>query len=412
MPLGTVDSASYEPALKQLWPQDKLDLIFYREHAFAALMSKADDFVGDPGKLHNVVSYAPPQGGGSFTEALANQSTGREADFIVSRKSNYQIVTIDNQSAMAAARRKGAVVPLLQKKHKDSLDNLSRNHALWLWLNEGGSRGRIGSQAGAVITLTSPADASRFEVDMQIRASLNDGSDAGHVLRADTALITKINRATGEITVDAIPGSWTNNDYLFRNGDFGGGYTGIPAWLPTDRSTLSTPFLTIDRSQDAERLAGSFVEGNGGSRLETVKSLAKDVRTLGGGRPDYCFVHPDDFYFMELEMENTVSRREDIKVAPSGRRGATIGFSGLMVQSGNSKIMVLEDINCPLGTGYVLQRDTWKFHHLGGLPHRATEGMGAGGGRAEATADAVQWRWRIFGNLVCLEPGKNGVCVF
>lgn len=431
MAQGIITSATNAGLLKEMWPQAALDLMFYKTHVFSAMVPKKGDFYGKIGAWHNVVEYAPPAGGVSrqFSTARSNRSTGAEADFVIRRKRMYQVIEIDNEVIAASESDKGAIVQILRHKSKTALEHLGRRHARALFGNEGGSLARIavggigtpsaGPQGGTVFTLTAGTDAVAFEVDQQIVADDTDGTPTGAAPHAGRMRVVAVDRnldgaATVELFNDAtgdgtVPAGWAASDYLFAEGDFGLDYTGLASWLPTDRSILATPFLGVDRSVDPERLAGVYEDFRGISVLEAIKRLATRVRLTGQGEPDMALCSPLDFEVLESEVESTV-RRTETTVMPSGKRGAAIGFEGIEVRSGNSKVRVYEDIDCPRGVVYVLERGTWKFSHLKEIGHWATEGM-SGQSRASENADAQEMRARIWGNLGCLTPGKNGVAL-
>lgn len=424
MALGIITAETNIKLLKEMWPQKMLDYMFYREHFFAAAVPKEGGFVGTPGALHNVVPINPPTGvSRTFTDARANRGTGDEVDFIVRRKRLFGVLEIDNEVIAASESEQGAIVRILREKSEKTLEYLGRRHARSLHGNEGGALARVsaigvpsaGPNGGTVFTLQSAADVVAFERDQTLIAAATDGTSGApragtmRVLAVDrnisgTATIELTNPATGDGT---LPAGWTTLDYLFVIGDFGLSYTGLGAWLPTDRSSLATPFLGVPRSLDPERLAGVYEDFRGASISEAIKRLATRVRINGGGTPDIALLNPLDYEVLDSEIESTV-RRTEVTVRPSGKRGAAIGFEGIEIRSGNSRVMCFEDIDAPRGVVRVLERKTWVFRHLREIGHWATEGM-AGRSRASENADAQELRCRTWGNLVCKVPGRNGV---
>jgi hypothetical protein len=65
------------------------------------------------------------------------------------------------------------------------------------------------------------------------------------------------------------------------------------------------------------------------------------------------------------------------------------------------------DSDCPEDRGYLLNMDTWKLKHLGGLPEIvSTDGLTM---LRRPGLDQVEVRARYYAQLVCTAPGHNGV---
>ena len=400
--------------LKRIYTQSRVDTLFYTDHPLLTMLEKADDFYGEPAAIPIAVSYGVPQGGShTFSNAQANKTAGDEARFFLERQRSYQLWQLSNEAIMASKKSIGALVDLMIQKGDDAMDNLSRSSGISVWGNRGGRRGAIGAVAGSTITLANKTDVVNFEKGMILVDSLNDGSADAHVLRAGTAEIDSVNRESGVLTtVAAVPGTWVAGDYLFRDGDFKAAMDGIDSWIPAvprDDASLATPFLSVDRSQDPVRLAGTYFDGSALPIEESMKALLTRIK-INGGNPDVMFLNPLDMEGLEISLENSVVRDDSVYANPSGAtRGASIGFNHIVIRSGGSKVRVYEDIDCPAGRTYALQMNTWKLHHMGKFPHMATEGMGNLGGRVVEDADSLEFRARWFGNLGCTAPGKNGV---
>jgi hypothetical protein len=87
----------------------------------------------------------------------------------------------------------------------------------------------------------------------------------------------------------------------------------------------------------------------------------------------------------------------------------TFGFSGFTLQHFvTGPINVIFDTGCPANRSYMLQKNTWRFAHMGQVPHLIRDD-GRDGLRG-STTDTVEYRWRWFGDLFCDKPGYNGVC--
>lgn len=440
MAIGSINRTNFAAAMKQIYPQKRVELIFYKNHPFLAKVSKREDFYGYnalggvDSTMAIAVSSSPPAGGRStnFTDAQNNISSGSDQRFNISRQSDYQLWELQNEVIEASSRDVGAIMKVLKFKGDGALMNLSRNLSASLYGNGGGARGQGNGAApvGTTITLANPSDIVHFEVDMRLVASDVDGSGTNGEIRgpgagapADTALVTAVNRAAGSFTLDAIPASWGNADYYFQQGDVSGlttGAPGLPApvtgnvvtglagWLPTTAPVLGADnFFGLDRGIDPTRLAGSRFNGVGLPIEEALKRISTLI-VRNGGRPDTVFLNPIDYERLELSLEGR-ARFETMTTQVGGKRSATVGFDSMIITTTAGKANVVADVDCPQGTGYMLQMDTWEFHHLKGCPHMLTRGAGEGGGRMVQNADSVEFRAVYRGNLACTAPGYNGV---
>jgi hypothetical protein len=436
MTTGAISTTSFAAAMKKIYPQKRVELIFYKHHPLMAKMAKAEDFYGfdQGGTMAIAVQSGAPSGGRSatFGNAQANISAGNDERFNISRKTDYQLWKLNNEVIEASSRDVGAIMRVLQNKGDAALLNLSRNLAAMLYGNGGGARGRGNNAApvGTTIVLANPGDIVFFERDMVLVASDVDGSGTNGVIRgpgggaaADTALVTGVDRSAGSFTVNAIPASWGNQDYYFQQGDVSGlttGAPGLPAavtgnvvtglagWIPTTAPVAGVDnFFGLDRGVDPTRLAGSRFNGIGLPIEESLKRISTLI-VRNGGRPDTVFLNPIDYERLELSLEGR-ARFETMTTQVGGKRSATVGFDSMVITTTAGKANVFADVNCPQGSGYMLQMDTWKFHHLKGCPHMITQGAGAGGGRMVNDNDQVEFRSVYRGNLACTAPGYNGV---
>ena len=411
--IGPINSSNFAAAMKKIYPQKRVELIFYKHHPLMAKMAKAEDFYGfdTGGTMAIAVQSGAPSGGRSatFGDAQANISAGNDERFNITRKTDYQLWQLQNEVIEASSRDVGAIMRVLQNKGDAALLNLSRNLAAMLYGNGGGARGEIAAiTAGGVVTLANSSDIVFFERDMKLQAKADDGTGAG-AIRAGTDTIASVDRSAGTFTLTgaAVPGGWVVGDFMFQQGDIANVVTGLKGWLPTVAPVAGDAFFGLDRSVDPTRLAGSRFNGIGLPIEEALKRISTLI-VRNGGRPDTVFLNPIDYERLELSLEGR-ARFETMTSQVGGKRSASVGFDSMLITTTAGKANVFADVNCPQGTGYMLQMDTWKFHHLKGCPHMITQGAGSGGGRMVNDQDRVEFRSVYRGNLACVAPGYNGV---
>jgi len=421
MAIGPVTQTNFAAAMKKIYPQKRVELIFYKNHPFLAKVRKREDFYGFDagGTMAIAVSSSPPAGGRSatFTDAQDNISSGSDQRFNITRQSDYQLWRLNNEVIEASSRDVGAIMKVLKFKGDGALMNLSRNLSGNLYGNGGGARGQISAiTAGGLVTLTNASDIVHFEVNMMINAANWDGTGVAGVIRAGADTISAVDRNAGtfQLAGGAVPAGWIAGppgDFLFQEGDLlaAGGtvVTGLSGWLPTVAPVAGDAFFGLDRSIDPTRLAGSRFNGIGLPIEEALKRISTLI-VRNGGRPDTVFLNPIDYERLELSLEGR-ARFETMTTQVGGKRSATVGFDSMIITTTAGKANVVADVDCPQGTGYMLQMDTWEMHHLKGLPHMLTRGAGEGGGRMVQNADSVEFRAVYRGNLACTAPGYNGV---
>lgn len=419
---SAVDVTGFQNALKVIYPQKRVNLLFYKDHPLSAMISVKDDFYGVDDALKVTVQHGVPSGGRSanYTNARSNVSTGREVRFSLTREEDFQIGQLTDEVIDASSKDLGALISVLRNKMDGAMRNLARNYALMLYGNGGGSRGAIGAIANGDgtndrITLSNINDIVAFEPDMALYTDDNDGTGSSGN-RGTTAFVGKVDRSNGYLYIVNAAGSavditmlaaaWSTTQYLFQEGDFGAVITGLKGWIPTSAPS-STAFFGVDRTTDSDRLGGTRYSGTSDPIEEAHKKLAARIHR-NGGRPTRAVTNSIDWSDLELSLSSRV-RYNDIKTSKAG-----IGFTGIELNTASGKTTIVSDPDCPQGFSWHLTLDTWAFHGLKGVPHQQ---MLNGGGRlmtlegavTGTSSPGVEFRQVYRGNLGNDGPGTNGV---
>lgn len=399
-----LDLSAANPALKEWYDNQKVQNLAYKKNTFFALVPKDED-VG--GKYYPVpVQYEVNQGRSStFSNAQGNQTPALLAEFMVTRKPDYDIATIDNQTMMVAQSDRGAFLRTATVLIDSAIRGCSLSQASGLFRSGTGSIGQLASSGGissGVITLANPADVSQFGVNMTLQAASTDGGTP----RAALGYVIARSISAGTITVSATaiggsagsPSGWANSDFLLVQGDSNAKMSGLAAWLPTTDPTSSDNFYGVNRSADY-RLYGIQYSGTGQSIEEAV---IDHTLLLGreGASPD-TFITNYGSYSALVKALGTRREYEDLK-GPAG-----ISFRAVVIDGADGPIKCLSDRNCQAARGYMLQMDTWKMISIGPAPMVLRYDD-----RNEMlrvyNADAAEARIAAYSNLVCNAPGWNG----
>lgn len=405
--MSSATTTTYDPVLKYLYPQERVENLVYDGAPLLAMLPKANDFYGKA--LVLALQYGNPQGTtATFAKAQSNALPSSMEDFILTRKRHYSVATLETELIEASKNDKGALVDALKNEMDGAFAQLGRRWHSGLYGNGGGAIGRVTTGGtGTSFTLTSIEDVANFEIGQEIVFSTADGTSGS--LKAGSVTVNGVNRDTGVVTVDAMSaiasGSGTaNNDYVFIDGDFGAMFTGLAGWIPTSAPS-STAFFGVDRSVDTVRLGGCRYDGSGDADKQAalINGLTKLARQGAKARPDAVFMNVVDFGDLIVELDAKV-QYEQTRV--NGGK-ATIGFDSVELHSPAGTVKVIADFQCPKGRAYALKLSTWKWHGLGdGIGIIKTDGLSM---IRQASADGVEFRLAVRGQLGCTAPGWNCV---
>lgn len=413
--MASLDQAAFAAGLKTLYPSEAIkNLVYMRNPAFA-LIAKDETFTGDSSK-EPITIGTPQNRSAAFSSANAINTTSIIKAFLLTRVQNYSMAAIANETMLASENDKGAFLKAAKFEIDNALLALTRSIATQLYRNGTGSVARIAAgatinAAGTPILLSNVEDIVNLELGMSIAFAATDGGAA----KSGTAYIVNINRSAGTIVVAATPGGAAAaltslvgtaavSDYIYASaGDINAVLKGFKAWLPGAAVTATT-FFGVDRSTDT-RLAGVSYDGSAQSIEEAIVDAAGLV-AREGGNPDHCFVSYKDFRNLvkAVGSKQQYVQYTDVKV---DEPGVTVGFSSLILTGPNGPMKVIPDQNCPAGSAFLLQIDTWKLKSLGEAV-RLFDGDGLTMIR-DPNGDNLLIRCFSYAQLSCRAPGYNCV---
>lgn len=396
-----LDLPAGNAALKEWYDGQKVQNMTYAKNPGLALIPKDED---TGGKYYPVpVQYEVNQGRSStFANAQGNQTPLALAEFLVTRKSDYDIATIDNQTLEASMSDKGAFMRLGTRMVDSAIRGCTISAASALYRAGTGTIGRISNITSGVITLTNPADVSQFGVNQTLQANSTDGGTP----RAALGYVIARSVRNGTVTVSATaiggaagtPSGWTTNDFLLVQGDNNSKISGFAAWLPLTDPSSSDNFYGVNRSADY-RLYGVSYDGSGQAIEEALIDHSMLLAREGADASTFL----TNFGSRAALGKALGTRREYVDLqGPAG-----IGFRAIVVDGAGGPIKVLADRNCQVATGYMLQMDTWKLISIGPVPKvlRYED-------RLELlrvyNQDSAECRVGAYYNLVNDAPGWNG----
>lgn len=408
--------------LKELYDEQKVQWLTYKDNPFLAMIKKEEKF---PGKYYPVpVVYGLTQGSSAtFATAYANQSSPLVAEFLVTRVADFSLATIDGQLLAAAQSDPGAFIDGAELMIDAAFQNETNRIASAMFRNGAGTIGQIASVSNIsgnsyLVTLANPDDAVQFEANQVIIAVQNvDGSGSAPT---DTAVITAVNRNLGTLTVTSatnIASDWPANYWLAVQGDLptssnnnfqpSGSTTtnsllkiaGLAAWLPLSGPGVSDTFFGVNRNLDVQRLAGVTFNGSALSLEEALLQGTGRI-ALNGGRVDTGICSYSTYTALITSLGS--------KVIYLDHKVGEIGFRGVQVNGANTVMSVFPDRNCPDGVIYALEMDSWCLRSQNPAPHilkymDEIEILRVPG------LDAAELRVGMYANMYTNKPGHNGV---
>jgi hypothetical protein len=393
-----LNMTNFAAALKQHYTSQRIENMVYKDNPFLAMVSKYESFGGENLKLP--IKYGIPQGrSATFSDALANKTNSQLKAFLLTRKSNYSLADIDNETLEASKGNANAFIEAATTEIDGAIESATRSLAISLFGDGGGSIGQIDTTvAGTTLTLNQADDITNFEVGMQI--DFYTAATGGTVRAGGPLTIDAVNRDAGSMTVSANLNTITGLtalDYIVPEGDYDLMLSGLEAWVPSTAPSSTDSFFGVNRSADATRLGGIRFDG-ASLPLEEALIGAASRAAREGGKPDVCFMNYSNFADLEKALGSKVSY-VNIKVKPE------IGFRGIEINGPRGVIKVIPDQNCPKDVAFMLDMSMWKLYSLGKAP-KILDPDGLRFLRV-STADSVEVRVGYYAQLGCRGPGYN-----
>lgn len=420
--MANITQASVAGILKELYDEQKVQWLTYKDNPALAMIKKEEKF---PGKYYPVpVVYGLSQGSSAtFSNAFNNQTSPLVAEFLITRVADFSLATIDGQLLAAAQTDPGAFIDGAELMIDAAFQNAVNRIASAMFRNGAGTFAQIQSVVlvsgtNYLVTLTNPDDAVQLEVGQTLVAVQNvDGSGAAPT---DTGLVSAVNRSLGTANVTSatnIVADWPVNYFLAVQGDLpnasnnnfqpSGSTTtnsllklaGFAAWLPIAGPGISDSFFGVNRNLDTQRLAGVTFDGSALSLEEALIQGSSRI-ALNGGRPDTCIMSYSTYAALITSLGSKVQYIDE--------KIGEIGFRGVQVNGANTVMSCFPDRSCPDGVIYALEMDSWCLRSQNPAPHilkymDEIEILRVPG------VDAAELRVGGYMNMYTNKPGHNGV---
>lgn len=392
-------------ALKILFPQKRIEMMDWESLPFYNWVPKDTGFYGRSCELPVRIG---PSGNASnnFAAAQSMKGSSNYTYFTMTRLKKYIMASLDNEAMEASEKDVGAYMNFKELEIEGIMTGIKQQTAADFQGNGSGKIATVSNVTGDVLTV-GEGDIVHFQIDQRIQsfatnapgASVSSGGPKGWMtvgaIDPDTNKIT-LNTTDGDTALaDGVDS--TTDKYLAIYGSVGNALSGTEAWVPTDRTTLSTPFKGVTRSTFTSRLGGVYYDGSANGSIAEALERAIARGKKEGSNPDVAWMNFNRVQDLSLDL-GARAVREPYKVG-------TFAYSSIKFASGNKDITVVgdpnfDDSNCLIGT-----KSSWRFHTLKAAPRM----MGRGGSDMILEPAADGWEVRVgwYGDLECVAPIDN-----
>lgn len=401
---------TFDAAMRERYTDQQVyENLLVEDNPFLAMVEKDPEFQGESEPIPFMHTAA--QGHGSkLSTARANAAASEGKSFAITLGDYYAVAQIQDKAMLLTRGREGALLKIKMAE----VDSLYQTHfndmSLHCWSNGGAAVCRRGSVSGSTLTVASYDDIVNIEKNMKLVVSANDGSLSTHTLRGSgaTITVTAVNYGAGTFDFTGTVSGFVDNDYLFRESEFGGTegtrlIKGVGAWVPATDPT-STAFFGVDRTENITRMSGVRVKSTRatGSIEERCKSLIRAVKTIGAGNPKTLWMHDEQWGRLETSLEAKGNRAVNTFTVGS------FGFDSLRLRTPNGTVDVYADRRCSQNVAFALDMRTWKLKSAG--PLGATlNGDGLEMLRLSSGDDAAyEYALKSYPQLTCSRLPSNG----
>lgn len=394
--MSIVQNSFMQKLLKQVY-LDGVANNKYQSSPVLAAIEKKNWAGGD------VIKYAAQYGnGGNFGSVynmVANNPTSgaKNLEWEMTQGYAFGLFDIDQPEILTSESDTGAYMSILANKMSACFDGLSKTMAMYLY---GGKYGVIdqvkdtGSgitiQATNTFELTSAGAlkmdvgtrfviATAAQADKAVPGSDLLGTNSTPVIFTVTAIDDKFVTATASVAGGTVYNGDFIELYSARSGSEARGFEGLADLIPTianrDKSDtrwqnyIKTAFRGVDRSVNADRLAGQFVkaEASGDTRLtDALVTLLKKTKRAGGLN-NMIIINDETWEQVGKELGLAANMRQLSNVG-SNKNRATFGVSELATAFGDAFIdRTVIDPYCTEGTAYSIEKDDLAFYDLGNV---------------------------------------------
>lgn len=410
--MADMDLNALAGVLKRYYPYSKILNQGALANKFFAMVRKN---TSNQGEAYTVPIQYATGANGSFTFSAAQTGPGgaKTQKFVGTGKTHYGVVQLPGDSIAACQGDAGKIVDFLKWNTDSKMKGLTNELGGLCFGSSNGVKAVASSytyDSTYILTFADPLDALKFSQGELVQAA----TTATGTLAAGYGYVIAIDASAGTVQIGSAastpgnPSGWTASHlYIFTTGNQGAAWEGLSGWIPATAPAVGggDSFLGLDRALYGPALYGQRRTVAAGTACREASVSAASFMIAVGANPDVMFCNPMDYAKFENQLGDHVRYGE----AGSLDKELTVPMRGIKIATPNgTDITVLGDRNCPAGTAYLLQMDTWEFLSQGSAPRPDTLFNGGNFLQRRDSSDAVEARYVTrLGGLTCLAPGWN-----
>jgi len=400
----SISSANIANILKKVYTDASMAHFMLCQNPLLGLIEKKMTSGSDGGTVIPAIYGDYAGRSADFTESLSSMASGyipNEA-FNLTIAENFANAQIGHRQIKATQNNATAFLNMLKEAQESNMRSLRKDLAFDLFRDGSGIIGTVSTVAGQVITFTDRKGMRK--IDLGTRLFCYSDSAFG-TQRANTAVVTHIDRAGGKVTVTGTITAWAAADVVTVAGDAGIKIKGIASWIPSTAPTSGDNFFGVDRSKDAVALAGVRFDAGSMMLKDAFIDASAELVEISEANPDVIVVSPRKF----AELAKETSDRSTT-VGFNGK--IEIGYSSIKIACANGLVDVVVDASVPDNRAYMLDLATWKFLCLGSSKLFSTWSEDGLDMIRSASANSLEMRMYSYIQLACFAPSKNAVILF
>ena len=408
--MANITVSSLSNALKKYWPQSDLKSHLYTNRPLIGMLRKDEKAGGD--EIWLPIRTAPGSGrSATFSDAQGNKGPATYARFELTLVTDYATFSINGQAIRKARLDPWKTIRQIASDGDAVRTALENSVAHALYSNGGGAIGKIVSGGGTTtLTLTDDGDTNMiaFEEGLNVDCSNTDGTSGA--VDGDPVVISATNPVARTITKTGgnwnASGNYSDDDYIFAEGDFGAKASGLAAWVPPSDPS-STSFFGVDRTANILKLGGyrrTLDTSKDGDLHRGFINVSADLHQFGAS-PDSLFMNPIDWAYLDHEIEGKTTY-EKMTSRDQGGPFSTVGYETIRIMGAAGPINVYADPWCPKKRAYMLTLDECCLFSLGNVVGWLNEDD-VGNILREATTDSYEGRFGGYFQLGVEMPGHQ-----
>ena len=384
MAFGNTDT-NLADDLKNYYSDDKVAIETFSENPCLAMMKKLENQTGI-NFIHPIVYGAGQSFSSTFADAQSMSGLDGEgfAAFTVTRVEQFDVANIASKTIDDTSSDRGAFLDAVTLITDQHLEDFINRLGIQTFGYADGNLGTISStsvvsSATQLLTLTNPLDILHFEVGMAIdlAAAQTTGAVRAYGTNATPPYIMGIDYAGATLQIGNAPQAGTQialtdatygiptaatGDYIYQWGCRNLVMTGFQSWVPFGGVTTTDNFFGFNRSVNVTRLAGQYVNGQGGEIREVLESSAAQVSQVGGKLSHFWMS------FKKLQdLSKSLGAQQEFVNVKVGEE-AVVGFNSIVVNGPRGKIRCIAERNCPSTLIAGMNMEDWQVNSVKKAP--------------------------------------------